>query len=83
MPVNPLVRSMRSNKVLVAASGHHRRIVVRYPWKGENILCEGAVLTFYSFPNDGPLGDVEWSKRLDANPPPEPPDWLRPILAGP
>ena len=78
-----VARSMRSNKVLVAASGHHRRIVVCYPWKGENILCEGAVLTFYSFPNDGPLGDVEWSKRLDANPPPESPDWLRPILAGP
>ena len=78
-----VARSAHSSKVMIAASGYHREIRVLYPWKGERILCKGAVMTFYSFPNDGPFCDLDWVKRLEAAPPPEPPEWLKPLVVKP
>ena len=74
-----VARTAQSGKALIAASGLPRSIWVRYPWKGKSHLCEGAVMTFYSFTAPAPVTDAEWSATLRANPPPAAPDWLAPL----
>ena len=68
-----------SGSTLIAASGHHQGIWVNYPWKGKNVLCRGAVMTFYSFMAPEALNDTEWQERLNARPAPKPPEWLEPL----
>jgi len=51
-------------KTLIAAAGPSRVLWVNYPWKGKNILCKGAVMTFYSFEADKRMTDAEWEAKL-------------------
>lgn len=74
-----VARTAQSGKTLIAASGLPRSIWVNYPWKGKVHLCEGAVMTFYSFTAAGAVTDAEWDVTLRANPPPAAPDWLAPL----
>ena len=54
----------------------------RYPWKGREIECHGAVMPFLETRSDRHLTDAEWKTTLDGNAGPEPPDWLQPVIAG-
>jgi hypothetical protein len=68
-------------KWLLAGTGRPREIRVLYPWKGEEVNCRGAVLTFHEMTVDEKMTDTEWLKALDAETPPALPPWLQPLLA--
>ena len=80
--VAAVARSGVTQTTLIAAAGPHRVLWVNYPWKGREILCKGAVMTFHSFTTPGPLSDEEWAARLRATPAPQPPEWLKQIMPG-
>ena len=75
-----VARTGTDGKTLIAAAGPSRVLWVNYPWKGKNILCKGAVMSFYSFEADKPMTDTEWEAKLQAKPAPKPPEWLQPLL---
>ncbi len=75
-----VARTGTDGKTLIAAAGPSRVLWVNYPWKGKNILCKGAVMSFYSFEADKPMTDTEWDAKLQAKPAPKPPEWLQPLL---
>jgi hypothetical protein len=58
-----------------------RQLLVLYPQKGGEVLCRGAVLSYYEFVSTKRLTDVEWRKRLDSDERPNNPDWLMPFIA--
>jgi hypothetical protein len=58
-----------------------RELLVLYPYKGSEILCQGAVIPYYEFISPKQLTDAKWQKRLDSDERPEIPDWLKPIFA--
>jgi hypothetical protein len=66
-------------KSLLAGIGRPRALYVLYPWKGQDILCRGAVLPYYEELLETRLTDVEWKARLDATPPPARPAWMKPL----
>ena len=51
--------------VVHAAVGRPHRILVRYPWKGEDIVCVGGVLTYYEPRGPRRLTDADWRTQLD------------------
>jgi len=59
-----------------------RKIFVLYHWKGENILCVGAVLPYYEFISKTRLTDGEWKKILDSKDRPHILDWQKEIING-
>ncbi|WP_338285425.1 DUF3160 domain-containing protein [Luteolibacter sp. LG18] len=67
--------------VLLVGTGRPQQILVRYPWKGKELVCHGAVLPFRSMQSDRVLSDQEWKELLDSPQAPKPPEWLKPILA--
>jgi hypothetical protein len=69
----------RGGQVLEVGIGRPRAIYVLYPWKGEEILCRGAVLPYYEFPSKERLTDEQWRKTLDSEPTPQQPEWLKRI----
>ncbi|MDF7800288.1 DUF3160 domain-containing protein [Pontiellaceae bacterium B1224] len=46
-----------------------RKMYVLYPWQGETILCEGAVLPYYEFAHPTRLNDAEWILMLGSRKP--------------
>ena len=67
---------------LAAATGRARALFVLYPWHGRELLCTGAVLSYYEeWAPTKRLTDDEWKQKLDSANPPPPPAWLAPILA--
>ena len=68
------------HKCLEVGIGRPRAIYVLYPVKGGEILCLGAIMPYYEFPNDKPLTDADWKAPLDSNNRPNTPDWINPII---
>ena len=68
-------------KCLLAGTGRPREIRVLYPWKGQEINCRGAILTFHEMQAEQRMTDAEWMKLLDSNSGPADPAWLSPIVA--
>ncbi|MDF9833584.1 hypothetical protein M2103_001811 [Ereboglobus sp. PH5-5] len=67
---------------LGVATGRARTLFVLYPWHGQEILCTGAVLSYYEeWALTKRLTDKMWKEKLDSPYAPPPPDWLAPILA--
>lgn len=58
-----------------------RSLFVLYPWKGEKVLCRGAVMPYYEFTHKDRLDDADWMKLLDSKQRPAIPEWLEPIVA--
>ena len=59
-----------------------RSLYVLYPWKGETVLCKGAVLPYYEFVARTRLTDETWKEVLDSPKRPDVPEWLSPIIQG-
>lgn len=71
-----------SDQSLAAATGRARALFVLYPWRGRELLCTGAVLSYYEeWAPTKRLTDEEWRQKLDSPAAPLPPAWLTPILA--
>jgi hypothetical protein len=70
------VHSQRG-KVLEVGIGRPRVIWVVYPWKGNDVLCRGAVLPYHEFASADRLTDKEWVKLLDSSNAPEQPEWVQ------
>ena len=70
----------QTGRFLLVGTGRPRALYVLYPWGEEEVLCRGAVLPYHELVDDVRLVDAAWRERLDAAQP-EPPAWLRPILA--
>jgi hypothetical protein len=66
---------------LHAGIGRPRAIYVLYPWRGNQILCKGAVLPYYEFACEDRLTDTEWKELLDSDERPAIPDWVKPIIS--
>ncbi|MDF9827801.1 hypothetical protein M2447_001903 [Ereboglobus sp. PH5-10] len=67
---------------LGVATGRARALFVLYPWRGRELLCTGAVLSYYEeWALTKRLTDKMWKEKLDGPYAPPPPDWLAPILA--
>jgi hypothetical protein len=66
---------------LAVGIGRPRLIHVLYPWNGTEILCQGAVMTYYEYPSKQRLTDGEWLQLLDSKNAPPIPDWLVPYFA--
>jgi hypothetical protein len=62
------------------AVGRPRTLYVLYPWNGLEILCQGAVMTYYEYASKARLTDAEWKTLLDSPRAPAPPAWLRPYV---
>ncbi|WP_372845829.1 DUF3160 domain-containing protein [Pontiella sp.] len=41
-----------------------RGLYVLYPWRGESVLCVGAILPYYEFAHPTRLNDAEWKTML-------------------
>jgi len=48
-----VARSGVSGTTLIAAAGLNRVLWVNYPWQGKQVLCKGAVMTFYPKQENG------------------------------
>ena len=59
-----------------------RKLYVLYPWKGETVLCEGAIMPYYELVTAPRLTDESWKERLDSTSRPPMPKWLSPVVAG-
>lgn len=68
-----------ANRNLAVAIGRPRALYVLYPWKGQSILCRGAVMTYYEYASEKRLTDLEWKQLLDRPGAPEQPEWIRPV----
>ena len=53
-----------------------RRIYVLYPWKGESVLCTGAIMPYQEFVNDSRLTDEAWRTMLHSENRPAMPSWF-------
>lgn len=62
--------------------GRPRLIHLLYPYAGEEVLCTGAVLSYYEYAEAGhSLTDEEWKRKLDSAAAPQMPTWVTPFLA--
>lgn len=59
-----------------------RKIYVLYPWKGNTVLCEGAVMPYYEFVTTARLTDESWREELDSKSRPSIPKWMSPAVIG-
>lgn len=71
----------QSDRVLAIGVGRARIIHVLYPWKGEEILCQGAVMSYHEYATQKRLNDQEWKTLPDSKDAPALPDWLAPYVA--
>lgn len=69
-----------NGKHLEVGIARPRKLFVLYPWKGQHILCTGAVLPYCEFTHSTRLTDQEWIKKLDSKERPPCPEWLAPIV---
>jgi hypothetical protein len=67
---------------LHAGIARPRKICVLYPWKGEVILCQGAVVPYYEFVTSTRVTDESWKAMLDSAERPGLPKWSRPAVSG-
>lgn len=66
---------------LHAGIGRPCFLYVLYPWKGDEVLCRGAVLPYLESHEPGTLTDEEWRSRLDKGASSlQTPKWLEPLL---
>lgn len=56
-----------------------RALYVLYPYKGEEVLCRGAVLPYYEFAHGERLTDGQWKALLDSDARPAIPEWVRAV----
>ncbi len=68
--------------VVHAAIGRPHRIHVRYPWKGEDLLCVGGVMAYYEPHAAKRLTDADWRALLDGGGMPRP-AWAEGLFAAP
>ncbi|MCB9881101.1 MAG: DUF3160 domain-containing protein [Planctomycetes bacterium] len=62
------------------AIGRPQWIYVLYPWKGDDVLCRGAVMPYHEFVSNEPWTDVRWKEELDrADGLARTPTWLAPV----
>ena len=54
------------DRQLAVGIGRARALYVLYPWKGKPILCRGAVMSYYEYPSNRRLTDLEWKGVLDS-----------------
>lgn len=78
--VSEIAWSAEHDERLLVGIARPRALYVLYPWKGELILCEGAVLPYYEFRGREPMTDAEWIASLDGEKRPAIPEWLKPIV---
>ncbi len=77
-----VMRDPTNDTQLAVAIGRPRLIHVLYPYGDSEILCAGAVMSYYEYPASGPaLTDDEWTAQLDSSPAPALPKWLDPYFA--
>ena len=70
-----------TGKVLEVGVARPRALYVLYPLKGGEILCQGAVFSYYEFAHSDRLTDAGWQSLLDSPQRPKPPEWSRSIVA--
>lgn len=63
------------------AIGRPRELLVRYPYRGRQILCRGAMLPFFWVGNGAQMNDAQWKARLDSDERPRRPAWIEPVLS--
>jgi len=56
---------------------------VLYPWKGKEVLCQGAVLPYREFVHGERLTDDTWRGLLATPQKPAPPNWACILTEGP
>jgi hypothetical protein len=67
--------------VLCVGTGRPRALYVLYPWRGQDILCKGAILPYHEFLSRQRLTDSQWKNMLDdKDQRPDIPPWLKPIV---
>ncbi len=77
-----VARDPNTDTQLAVGIGRARLIHVLYPYGDGEVLCTGAVMSYYEYPEPGtPLTDVEWRTKLDSPAAPPLPEWLKPYLA--
>jgi hypothetical protein len=65
-------------KTLHAGIGRPRFLYVLYPWKGEDVLCRGAVIPYLESHKPGTITDDEWRESLGTpNPLMQAPKWIK------
>lgn len=70
-----------NEKCLHAGICRPRTLYVLYPWRGQQVLCAGAVMPYYEFAHETRLTDTEWKQLLDSPQRPDVPDWLKEIIS--
>ena len=79
-----IVRDPTTDTQLAVGIGRARLIHVLYPYGDGEVLCTGAVMSYYEYPETAPpLTDFEWRTKLDSPAAPPLPEWLKPYLAAP
>lgn len=68
------------DRLLAVGTGRPRLIHVLYPWNGHDVLCHGAVMTYYEYAARERLTDGEWLELLDSAEAPALPEWVESIL---
>jgi hypothetical protein len=48
--------------VFHVATGRPRLLYILYPWQGEELFCQGAILPYHEVEAERPMGDQEWRK---------------------
>ncbi len=76
----PVYFKPERNTCLYSGTGRPRLMYVLYPYKGNEILCIGAVIPYYEFVSPIGLTNDQWKKRFDGDERPESPVWLQPIM---
>jgi hypothetical protein len=69
----------QNGRYLHAGIGRPRKMYVLYPWKGNHVLCKGAVLPYYEFTRRERLTRDEWQSLLDSDKRPDSPKWFQPL----
>lgn len=85
---SPLDDSMRCISVMTHANGNHvhiavarpQAIYVLYPYRGQELLCRGAVFPYFEFTDSEIVDDVAWKRRVDTATAPARPRWLEPLF---
>ena len=71
-----VVHSSGLKKRLEVGVGRPRALYVLYPGPDGDILCRGAVMSYYEFVHSEPLTDEQWKALLDSDECPQRPAWL-------
>jgi hypothetical protein len=76
-----VTRDLMLDRSIVAGTGRPRALWLLYPWKGELVLCRGAVLPVYEVQAPETPTHAEWNRRVNEDAELELPTWLKPIYA--